>query len=80
MDFLVVQDFFMTPTAKEADFVLPASTWLEHDYIGEMWKRHGRVVARQKAVQVGEARSDYDILNLNVARKIEKMCQMHVYR
>jgi len=63
VDFLVVQDFFLTPTANEADFVLPASTWLEHDYIGDMWKRHGRVLARQKAVQVGEARSDYDILN-----------------
>lgn len=63
VDFLVVQDFFMTPSAKEADYVLPASTWLEHDYIGDMWKRHGRVLARQKAVQVGEARSDYDILN-----------------
>jgi anaerobic selenocysteine-containing dehydrogenase len=63
VDFLVVQDFFLTPTAKEADYVLPASTWLEHDYIGDMWKRHGRVLARQKAVQVGEARSDYDIIN-----------------
>jgi len=63
VDFMVVQDFFMTPTAAEADYVLPASTWLEHDYIGDMWKRHGWVVARQKAVQVGEARSDYDILN-----------------
>jgi anaerobic selenocysteine-containing dehydrogenase len=63
VDFLVVQDFFLTPTAKEADYVLPASTWLEHDYIGDMWKRHGRVLVRQKAVQVGEARSDYDILN-----------------
>ena len=63
VDFLVVQDFFLTPTAREADYVLPASTWLEHDYIGDMWKRHGRVLVRQKAVQVGEARSDYDILN-----------------
>ncbi|UCG20428.1 MAG: molybdopterin-dependent oxidoreductase [Deltaproteobacteria bacterium] len=63
VDFLVVQDFFLTPTAREADIVLPASTWLEHDYVAELWKRHGWVVARQKAVQVGQARSDYDILN-----------------
>ncbi|UCG11425.1 MAG: molybdopterin-dependent oxidoreductase [Deltaproteobacteria bacterium] len=63
VDFLVVQDFFLTPTAKEADMVLPASTWLEHDYVADLWKRHGWVVARQKAVQVGQARSDYDILN-----------------
>jgi anaerobic selenocysteine-containing dehydrogenase len=63
VDFLVVQDFFLTPTAQEADILLPASTWLEHDYVGDLWKRHGWVVARQKAVQVGQARSDYDILN-----------------
>jgi anaerobic selenocysteine-containing dehydrogenase len=63
VDFLVVQDFFLTPTAREADIVLPASTWLEHDYVADLWKRHGWVVARQKAVQIGQARSDYSILN-----------------
>ena len=61
--FLVVQDFFLTPTAREADIVLPASTWLEHDYVADLWKRHGWVIARQKAVEVGQARSDYAILN-----------------
>jgi anaerobic selenocysteine-containing dehydrogenase len=63
VDFLVVQDFFLTPTAREADVVLPASTWLEHDYVADLWKRHGWVLARQKAVKVGQARSDYAILN-----------------
>jgi anaerobic selenocysteine-containing dehydrogenase len=63
VDFLVVQDFFMTPSAALADVVLPASTWLEHDYVGDLWKRHGWVIARNKAVSVGQARSDYDILN-----------------
>jgi anaerobic selenocysteine-containing dehydrogenase len=63
VDFLVVADFFMTPTAKEADVVLPSATWLEVDYVADLWKRHGYVLARQKAVQVGEARSDYDFLN-----------------
>jgi anaerobic selenocysteine-containing dehydrogenase len=29
LDLLVVMDFFMTPTAQIADFVLPAATWLE---------------------------------------------------
>ncbi|MFH1082656.1 MAG: molybdopterin-dependent oxidoreductase [Pseudomonadota bacterium] len=56
VDFLVVQDFFLTPTGKEADYVLPAPTWLDHDYTGDMWKRHGRVVVRRKAVKVGRAR------------------------
>jgi anaerobic selenocysteine-containing dehydrogenase len=63
VDFLVVADFFMTPTAQEADIVLPSATWLEHDYVADLWKRHGSVQARQKAVQIGECRSDYEILN-----------------
>ncbi len=61
--FMVVADFFMTPTAQEADLVLPSATWLEHDYVADLWKRHGSVQARQKAVQIGECRSDYEILN-----------------
>jgi len=61
--FLVVADFFLTPTGAEADYLLPAATWLEHDYVGDLWKRHGWVVARQKAVSVGQAKSDYEILN-----------------
>jgi anaerobic selenocysteine-containing dehydrogenase len=31
LDLLVVCDFFMTPTAELADYVLPATTWLERD-------------------------------------------------
>ena len=63
VDFMVVADFFLTPTANEADIVLPSATWLEVDYVADLWKRHGMVMARQKAVQVGECWSDYEILN-----------------
>ncbi len=63
VDFMVVADFFLTPTANEADIVLPSATWLEVDYVADLWKRHGLVMARQKAVQVGDCRSDYQILN-----------------
>jgi len=62
-DFLVVADFFLTPTAQEADIVLPSATWLEVDYVADLWKRHGLVMARQKAVQIGQCWSDYKILN-----------------
>ena len=31
LDLLVVADYFMTPTAELADYVLPATTWLERD-------------------------------------------------
>ena len=63
VDFMAVADFFMTPTAELADIVLPAATWLEMDYIGDFWKRHGMILPRRKAIQVGECRSDHEMLN-----------------
>ena len=62
-EFMVVSDFFLTPTAELADLVLPAATWLEMDYIGDFWKRHGYILPRRKVVQVGECRSDHEMLN-----------------
>ena len=63
VDFMAVADFFLTPTAELADIVLPAATWLEMDYIGDFWKRHGRLLPRRKVVQIGECRSDHEMLN-----------------
>jgi anaerobic selenocysteine-containing dehydrogenase len=63
VDFMAVADFFLTPTAELADIVLPAATWLEMDYIGDYWKRHGYILPRRKTVQVGECRSDHEMLN-----------------
>ncbi len=63
VDFMAVADFFMTPTAELADIVLPAATWLEMDYIGDFWKRHGRLLPRRKVAQIGECRSDHEMLN-----------------
>lgn len=62
-EFMVVSDFFLTPTAELADLVLPAATWLEMDYIGDFWKRHGYILPRRKVIQVGECRSDHEMLN-----------------
>lgn len=61
LGFLVVQDFFLTPTADLADIFLPAGTWLEQDHVADNWKRHGFVLARQKCVQIGEAWQDHKI-------------------
>jgi anaerobic selenocysteine-containing dehydrogenase len=61
VEFLAVVDFFLTPTAELADIFLPAATWLEQDYVGDFWKRHGYVVARQKAVEIGECWQDHKI-------------------
>ncbi len=63
VDFMVVSDFFLTPTAELADVVLPAATWLEMDYVGDFWKRHGYLLPRRKIIQVGECRSDHAMLN-----------------
>ena len=63
VEFMAVADFFLTPTAQLADIVLPSATWLEMDYTGDFWKRHGWLLARRKVVQVGECRSDHEMLN-----------------
>jgi anaerobic selenocysteine-containing dehydrogenase len=63
VEFMAVSDFFLTPTAELADIVLPAATWLEMDYVGDFWKRHGYLLPRRKVVQIGECRSDHEMLN-----------------
>jgi anaerobic selenocysteine-containing dehydrogenase len=63
VEFMAVADFFLTPTAELADIVLPAATWLEMDYVGDFWKRHGYILPRRKVIQVGECRSDHEMLN-----------------
>ncbi|MFC1532426.1 molybdopterin-dependent oxidoreductase [Thermodesulfobacteriota bacterium] len=63
VEFMAVADFFLTPTAELADIVLPAATWLEMNYIGDFWKRHGYILPRRKVIQVGECRSDHEMLN-----------------
>lgn len=63
VDFMAVSDFFITPTAALADIVLPSATWLEMDYIADFWKRHGYILPRRKVIQVGECRSDHEMLN-----------------
>jgi len=61
IEFLAVIDFFLTPTAELADIFLPAATWLEQNHVADNWKRHGYVLARQKAVEIGECWQDHKI-------------------
>jgi formate dehydrogenase alpha subunit len=59
-NFLVVQDIFMTETAKMADIVLPAATLTEKD--GTITGVDRRVQRTNKAVEpVGDARPDWMI-------------------
>lgn len=63
LDFLVVADLFMTPTAELADIVLPASSWLERDNVISSFQTSPTyTVVQQKAAEVPEARSDVDII------------------
>lgn len=61
LDFLVVQDIFLSETAKLADVVLPASCFAEKD--GTFTNTERRVQRVRKAVDPpGEAREDWRIL------------------
>lgn len=61
LDFLVVQDIFLTETAKLADVVFPATCYAEKE--GTFTNTERRVQRVRKAVNPpGEARLDYQIL------------------
>ena len=50
LDLLIVTDFFMTPAAEIADYVLPATHWLERDECCD-FKYLNCISARQKAAE-----------------------------
>lgn len=63
VEFLSVADFFMTPTAELADIFLPASTWLELNYLGGYHTRSGYFYPMKKIVQIGECWQDHKMFN-----------------
>jgi len=61
LDFLVVQDIFLTETAELADVVLPASSYAEKD--GTFTNSERRVAMIRPAIApVGKSKPDYQIL------------------
>jgi predicted molibdopterin-dependent oxidoreductase YjgC len=61
LDFLVVQDIFLTETAVLADVVLPAASFAEKD--GTFTNTERRVQRVRKAIDpVGSARADWQII------------------
>jgi formate dehydrogenase alpha subunit len=68
LDFLVVQDIFLTETARLADIVLPAASFAEKE--GTFANSDRRVLRVRKAVEPpGEAREDLVILQ-EIARRM----------
>lgn len=67
LDFLLVQDIFLTETAELADVVLPAASFAEKN--GTFTNTERRVQRIRRAVlPPGEARDDLTIINLVTAR------------
>jgi len=62
LDFLVVQDLFMTETAQLADVVLPAASAYEKN--GTMTNTAGEVQLVRKGGDVMGTRTDFDILRI----------------
>jgi len=64
LDFLVVSEIFMTPTAALADIILPAATSFEFDEIGHYGLAQGWISSRPKIVDPpGESWPDIKILS-----------------
>ena len=68
LEFLVVQDIFLTETAEFADVVLPASSYLEKD--GTYTNTDRRVQLGRKVLDLpGQARVDWEIVQ-DIAQRI----------
>jgi predicted molibdopterin-dependent oxidoreductase YjgC len=69
LEFLVVQDMFLTETAKLATVVLPAASFAEKD--GSFTNFEGKINKIRKGIKpVGESRPDWEII-LNIADKMK---------
>jgi predicted molibdopterin-dependent oxidoreductase YjgC len=63
MDFVIVQSYIMTPLAKSADIILPGLAPFERE--GTITNDRGHVQWLRPSLPVqGEAKSDWEILNL----------------
>jgi anaerobic dimethyl sulfoxide reductase subunit A len=71
VEFLVVQDQFITPTARFADIVLPVCTAFETYGIQDGWKFGDAILFHPKIVEpLAETKSDYRIF-AELAEKLE---------
>ncbi len=74
-EFLIVQDLFLTETAKKADVVLPAQSWAERD--GTFTNTERRVQLFRAAIKPrGQARTDWSIIQ-EIAKQLGAQWNYH---
>ncbi|MBI2869990.1 MAG: molybdopterin-dependent oxidoreductase [Chloroflexi bacterium] len=69
LEFLVVQDMFMTATARFADILLPAGSNAERNDIARPWTSGAHYIYNNKVIEpLGESKPDFVILTELAAR------------
>lgn len=62
LEFVVAQDFFITPTARYADIVLPVASFAEKNDLTRPWPSGPYLTVMNQAIdRVGECKSDWEI-------------------
>lgn len=70
IEFIVVSDLYLTPSARYADLLLPETSFMERWNIGETWGTGNYIILSEKLVAPDfERRSDYEWLR-EVAEKL----------
>jgi anaerobic dimethyl sulfoxide reductase subunit A len=71
LEFMVVHDHFVTPTARHADILLPATTFWERNDVHTPWAGAGHyaIYMRQAIAPVAECRNDLDVCT-DLARRL----------
>lgn len=71
LDFILCADVFMTPTAELAEILLPAALWPEIDQLAGLPTVAANIVlANQRAIRIGECKSDEEIF-VELARRMK---------
>lgn len=70
----VVADMVMTPSAELADYVLPAASWMERNYLefGTIGASPSKNFFRKAVEPIGEAKQDYEF-GSKLAHALEKL-------
>ena len=70
LDYLVVAELYMTPTAELADLILPVATWAEVDALLAVPFMANVILAQQKTFQYYECVQDEEIM-AEICRRLD---------